>query len=167
MNKNISLVENYITNVDEVLCLLEKYKDLFRTREPGYAENFKTKHGSSKFKSLFYVDTPPDLKEAIFRTMPEEIQFIPPDEYCFNLYEPGSYLRRHTDIGGKFYKFYLIFLQADKLHLKYYDDEHPDGEFIKEVPGALCKMPIDLEHEVTEIGQDEKPKISFVMSWII
>jgi hypothetical protein len=167
MSDDVYLVENYITNIDEIINLLEKYKDKFTVREPGHANNFQTKYGSSKFKSLFYTDTPDDLKEAVFRTMPEEVLFMPPDEYCFNIYEPGSYLRRHTDVGGKFYKFDLIFLQSDKPHLKYYTKDLPEGALVQEMPGALCRMPIEMEHEVTEIGSDERPKISFVMSWKI
>ena len=164
---SVSLIENYITNVDEVLQLLEKHADKFSIREPGYANDFKNKHGSSKFKSLFYYNTPEDLKEAIFRTMPEEVHMMPPDEFCFNKYEPGSYLQRHTDICGQFYKFDLIFLQSDKPHLKYFNEEYPDGILIEEKPGALCSMPIDMEHEVTQIGLEERPKISFVRSWKI
>jgi hypothetical protein len=35
----------------------------------------------------------------------------------------------------------------------------------EEEPGALLEMPINIEHEVTKIGHDERPKYSLVLSW--
>jgi hypothetical protein len=36
---------------------------------------------------------------------------------------------------------------------------------VEEKPGMLLEMPINLEHEVTKIEQDENPKYSLVLTW--
>jgi hypothetical protein len=58
----------------------------------------------------------------------------------------------------------LIFLRSDKSHFKYYD-EQGIGHVVDEKPGAYLDMPVHLEHEVTEIGADEQPKYSLVLTW--
>lgn len=167
MSEDIYLIENFITNVDEILSLVSKYEDKFSSRAKGERYQVNLKNGPSNFHSIFHFEMPEDLKEAIFRTMPEEVKIMPPNEYCINRYMPGSYMVRHSDICGSFYKFYLIFLQSDKPHFKYYNDENPNGVLVEEKPGSRFNMPIELEHEVTEITEGERPKISLVMSWKI
>lgn len=167
MSEKIYLIENFITNTDEILELVKKHEDKFSSRAKGDEFEVNLKYGPSKFHSMFHFNMPDELKEAIFRTMPEEVLMMPPDEYCINRYMPGSFMARHSDICGSFYKFYLIFLQSDKPHFKYYNEEHPEGVLVEEKPGSRFEMPIELEHEVVEIGPDERPKISLVMSWKI
>lgn len=162
------LEENYITNVDEILEICEANKDKFLSRGVGARNEFKgNRYGPSKLFTLFDKDMPPELKEAINKTIkdPEHHELLP-DHYVINRYDPGSFLATHKDSAGKFWKFKLVFLRSDKPHLKIYNEKYPDGKLIEEKPGALFHIPLSLEHEVTQIGEDERPKYSLVMGWL-
>jgi hypothetical protein len=162
------LEENYITNVDEIVTLAEAENHKFANRAKGnYHEFVNERYGPSKLYTLFYHQMSEPLKEAVIRTINPEHLELPPDLYIINRYDPGGYLVRHRDMAGKHWKFQLIFLRSDKPHLKVYNEKYPEGKLIDEKPGALFHMPLSLEHEVTEIGQDERPKYSLVMSWNI
>lgn len=157
----VELLLDYIKNPDEIVSLSEKYADRFSVREPGKHYNFSTAFGSSRMKSMFYFNMPDELKLAIFKTLPEDDRHA--DSYLINRYDPGDYLPRHTDAQGAYWKFKLIFLQADAPHFVYYDN---DGEhLVDESPGACLKFPINLEHEVTRIADWERPKYSLVLAW--
>lgn len=160
------LQENFITNVDEIIELAEKEKDSFSNRSPGNKDEFKNdRYGPSQLYTLFYYNMSKELKEAIFKTIDKDHIEIMPDTFCINRYDPGCYLARHKDHTGGYYKFNLIFLRTDKPHLKIYNSKYPDGLLIEEKPGALFKMPLSLEHEVTMIESDERPKYSLVLTW--
>ena len=160
--------ENYITNVDEILELAEKYHDRFSDRSVGAIHEFKNdRYGPSCLFTLLYDHMPQDLKEAIFKTIDKKHLEIPPDTCVINRYEPGGWLARHKDHAGGYWKFQLIFLRTDKPHLKVYSKKYPDGKLIEEIPGSLFHMPLSLEHEVTEIGAEERPKYSLVLTWNI
>ena len=158
----VKLIENYCSNAQEIIELAEKYSDRFSVRSDGDKFQFKTKYGKSNMKSMFHVNMPDDLLDTIWKTIPEKREFV--ESVTLNRYDPGDYLPRHKDSIGSYWKFKLIFLQSDKPHFKWYDKEG-NGYLIDEKPGAVVDMPIDLEHEVTEIGQDEKPKYSLVLAW--
>jgi len=160
------LEENYITNVEEIVQLAEEHNSKFANRSEGKFHAFKSeKYGPSKLFTLFDRDMSKDLKNAITKTIkPEELE-IPPSYYLLNRYDPGCFLKRHRDMVGGNWKFYLIFLRSDKPHLKIYSEKYPDGKLIDEKPGALFHMPLSMEHEVTEIGLNERPKYSLVMGW--
>ena len=160
----VNLVKNYITNVDEILALAEKEADNFSLRQPGTAYNFATSYGESNMKSLFHFNMSKELLEAIFKTLPNADKVPRPDSIVINRYDPGDFLPRHKDSIGAYWKFKLIYLQSDKPHFKWFDKEN-NGHMVEEEPGALLQMPIDLEHEVTEIGKDERPKYSLVLAW--
>jgi hypothetical protein len=160
------LEENYITNVDEILELAEKYKDRFSDRSPDSKDEFvNDRYGPSRLYTLFYENMPDDLKAAIFKTIDKKHLEIMPDTCVINRYEPGSWLVRHKDHTGGYWKFQLIFLRTDRPHLKIYSKKYPDGKLIEEKPGALFHMPLSLEHEVTKIEEDERPKYSLVLTW--
>jgi hypothetical protein len=166
MVEDFRLIENYITNVDEILDLVEKNIDNFSSRGEGAKEEFvNRRYGPSNLKTLFHFNMSKDLQEAIFKTIDKQYLEFMPDTYCINMYEPGSWLSRHVDASGGYWKFNLVFLRTDKPHLKIYNEKYPDGKLIEEKPGALFEMPISLEHEVTLIEPDERPKISLVMTW--
>lgn len=161
------LEENYITNSDEIVQQAELEKDKFSSRAKGAVNEFTNRYGESNMHTLYYHDMSDTLKNIITKTIPERDLEIPPDVYCINRYDPGSYLVRHKDMVGNYWKFQLIFLQSDKPHLKIYNKKYPEGKLIEEKPGALFHMPLSLEHEVTLIGEDERPKYSLVAAWFI
>lgn len=158
----VNLVKNYITNVDEIIQLAEYERDKFSIRSPGNPYNFTTQYGDSCLKSLFMFNMSENLKAAIFRTLSSEDQKA--QTVTLNRYDPGDYLLRHKDSMGKYWKFKLIFLRSDRPHFKWYDTDGV-GHLVTEEAGAYLKMPINLEHEVTKIEQDEQPKYSLVLSW--
>jgi hypothetical protein len=105
---------------------------------------------------------PEEVKDLIFNSLPEEDRSC--DGFVINRYDPGDFLKRHKDSAGGYWKFKLIFLRSDKPHFAWYDKDNTQ-HLVDEKPGMLLTMPINLEHEVTEIGQDEQPKYSLVLSW--
>ena len=156
------LVLNYCTNVEEILRLVEQESNKFSSRAPGAQHEFSTQYGDSSMKSLFYYNMSEDLKLAIFKTIPDDIKRV--SSFCVNRYDPGDYLTRHKDSAGAYWKFKLIFLQSDRPHFKWYDNNN-NGYLVEEEAGALLDMPIDLEHEVTLVEADERPKYSLVLAW--
>ena len=58
----------------------------------------------------------------------------------------------------------MIFLRSDRPHFAWYD-ENKVQHLVDEKPGMLLVMPINLEHEVTKIEEDERPKYSLVLTW--
>jgi hypothetical protein len=158
----VNLVKNYLTNVDEILDLAEKHADQFSDRSASKTDDFTTAYGSSKLKSLYSNFMSKDLKEAIFKTIPDDPEFV--DSFTINRYDPGDFLKRHRDSAGGYWKFKLIFLQSDAPHFQWFN-ENGEPNLVTEEPGALLEMPISLEHEVTEIGPNERPKYSLVLAW--
>ena len=108
-------IENYMTNVDEVMLLIEKYDHLFKAREG--SKTFYTNYGDSSLSQLHYYDMPQDLTEAIFKTIP--VKWTTRLNYCVNKYMPGDHIPRHKDSDGSYWMFKLIFLRSDKPHFKY------------------------------------------------
>lgn len=158
----VNLVTDYCKNVEEIIELAEQQLDDFSSREENSRYEFHTSYGKSKLKSLFHFNMNPELKDAIFKTIPEDRRFV--TSYTINRYEPGDYLPKHKDSIGGYWKFKLVFLRSDKPHFKWYDNEG-SGHLVEEVPGAYLEMPIDIVHEVTEIEPDEQPKYSLVLAW--
>jgi hypothetical protein len=160
------LEENYVTNVDEIIELAEVEKDKFSNRAAGSEHQFlSSKYGPSKLYTLFNADMSQKLNDTIIKTIDPKHLEIFPDHIIINRYDPGSFLVRHKDMAGRYWKFQLIFLRTDKPHLMIYNKKYPEGKLIEEKPGALFHMPLSLEHEVTLIEENEKPKYSLVMAW--
>jgi len=157
---NIQL--NYLTNVDEVIKLADEHAEQFSIRSANKTDDFTTAYGSSSLKSLYSAFMSQELKDAIFKTIPDDIRFV--DSFTINRYDPGDYLKRHRDSAGGYWKFKLIFLQSGAPHFQWFD-ENGEGHLITEEPGSLLDMPINLEHEVTQIGENEKSKYSLVLAW--
>ena len=158
----VNLIKNYLTNADEIIELAEKEKEKFSFRATGQRYNFSTSYGDSHMKSLFYFNMSKELKEAVFKTLSDEDKTA--DSFVINRYDAGDYLQRHKDSLGAYWKFKLIFLRSDKPHFLWYDDTGAQ-HLVNEEPGALFELPIHVEHEVTKIGDDERPKYSLVLSW--
>ncbi len=158
----VKLINDYIKNAEEIIELAEKEKDKFSFRAPNQKYNFSTAYGASHMKSLFYFNMSEELKSAIFKTLSDEDKTA--DSFVINRYDPGDYLQRHKDSPGSYWKFKLIFLRSDKPHFKWYDSEG-NGHLVEETAGSYLSFPISTEHEVTEIGQDERSKYSLVLSW--
>lgn len=158
----VNLITGYLKNVDEVIALAERESERFSRREPGQMYNFATQYGNSHMKSLFDFNMSLELKDAIFKTLPKEDRTS--DSFVINRYDPGDYLQRHKDAQGGYWKFKLIFLRTDQPHFKWFDKDG-NGFLVDEEPGALLDFPIHLEHEVTLIGQNERPKYSLVLTW--
>ena len=148
-------VENYMTNVNEVMDLVHKYEHLFKKRDG--AKSFYTKYGVASLTQIHQYDMPEELREAIFKTIP--IKWTDRLNYCVNKYESGDQIPRHKDSDGAYWMFKLIFLQSDKSHFKYWD-EHDNEHLVDEKPGSLFNMRLGTPHAVTEIASDESPKYS-------
>jgi len=158
----VNLVKNYLTNVDEILSLVEDHRDKFSDRQPGKQYNFSTAYGDSKLKSLFHFNMSEKLVDAIFSTIPDDKRTI--TSFTINRYDPGDYLLRHKDSAGGYWKFKLIFLRSDRPHFQWFD-EQGNSHLVDEEPGSFLEMPIYLEHAVTKIEEDENPKYSLVLAW--
>ena len=158
----VSTVENYCKNVDAIIDMVEKHADKFHVRRPGEEFNFAGQYGDSSLQSMFRWNMPRELKDLIDSSLPAEDRTC--DGYCINKYEPGDFLLKHRDHAGGYWKFKLIFLRADKPHFKWYD-ENNEGHLVDEKPGMHFVMPVNLEHEVTQIEIDERPKYSLALSW--
>lgn len=158
----VKIHNNYITNVDEIISLIEEESDKFSIREPGTQYNFTTQYGNSKLKSLFIFNMSDKLKNKILNSLPEEDRDA--DGITVNKYDPGDYLKRHKDSQGCYWKFKLIFLRSDAPHFLWYD-ANGNPNLVNESPGDYLEMPIHVEHEVTQIEYNEKPKYSIVLSW--
>ena len=150
-----NIVENYMTNVDEVMALVKKYDHLFSRRDNGNA--FSTQYGTASLKQIHQYNIPTELTEAIFKTIPME--WNDRLNYCINKYEPGDFIPRHKDSNGGYWMFRLIFLSSDKPHFRYWDDADK-SYLVEEIPGGMFAMGLGTPHEVTKIGEDENPKYS-------
>ena len=148
-------IENYMTNVDEVMDLIQKYEHLFKVRDG--AKTFYTSYGNASLKQIHYYDMPQELTEAIFKTIP--IKRTSRLNYCINKYEAGDYIPKHKDSDGSYWLFKLIFLQAGRPHFKYWD-EQGNEHLVNEKAGALFNMRLGTPHAVTKIALDESPKYS-------
>jgi len=159
---NIKTIDNYLSNYNEIIELAENESDKFSIRQQGRLDNFETKYGSSSLKSLFYYNASEKLQEAVWRTLPYSKNER--GEFVINRYDPGDYLLRHRDSQGLYWKFQLIFLRSDKNHFVWYDENNVEN-LIEEKPGMMLDMPLHIEHEVTKIDDNERPKYSLVLYW--
>jgi hypothetical protein len=158
----VSYVENYCKNVDAIIDMAEKHQDKFHLRKPGEQHNFSTNYGDSQLSSMFEWNMPEELRKLVLESVPKEDRSC--DGFVINKYNPGDYLLRHKDSAGGYWKFKLIFLRSDRPHFAWYD-ENKVQHLVDEKPGMLFVMPINLEHEVTTIEEDEGPKYSLVLTW--
>lgn len=158
----IKQVENFVTNAAEIVALAEQQIDKFSIRAPGKLDNFETAYGSSNLKSLFYYNASKELQDAVWKTLPYDKYTR--GEFVINRYDPGDFLLRHKDSQGCYWKFQLVFLQADENHFVWYDEDN-NRNIVEEKPGMLLDMPLYVEHEVTTIGTNERPKYSLVLYW--
>lgn len=158
----VNMIKNYCTNPEEIIALAEQHREKFSMRGINDKYSFVTEYGESKMKSLFNYNMSEELLDTIFKTVPEDRRFV--TSVTINRYDPGDYLVRHKDSLGGYWKFKLVFLRSDRPHFKWYDEDG-QGHLVDEEPGGYLDMPITIEHEVTKIEEDEKPKYSMVLAW--
>jgi len=159
------LVEEYITNVDEIMDLVHSHEaqGKFTARGLGSKEKHATKYGESHFSSLFEKDMSKELVETVWKTVPEEERKWV-SQIVINKYVPGDWLIKHQDSAGGYWQFKLVFLTEGKPHFKYWNKDNEEV-LLQEIKGAMFKMPIDTWHEVTKIEQGEAPKYSLCLIW--
>jgi PIN domain nuclease of toxin-antitoxin system len=165
--KNLEVYENYISNCNLIVDLLEnKYKTFFidrQSREKFFSVEDNTQGGDVLPVTKSYTD----LYKMIFETISKEITPNYPDYITIYRYYPGSFLKRHKDpLVHKQAITDLIFLQAARNHFKIYTDDYPNGRLIEEIPGRRVIVAEDLEHEITLIEKDELTRYTMTMSWI-
>lgn len=161
---NPQIVENYITNPNEILKYVQDNDHLFTRRQKGNARAHSSRIDgpTSQFSSIFYEDMPEDLKEMCLKTISHDRKWL--SQIVINKYEPGDFLVKHKDSQGGYYKFKLIWLTEGPPHFCWYDaDDQP--HLVQEKAGAMFDMDIGLSHEVTEIGADEPIKYSMCLIW--
>jgi hypothetical protein len=162
----IELIDNYVTNVDEILNEVYKHPpEAFKSRGEGsklYKFNTMCGKGAS-MHTMMYFSFSPRLRELCVKTV-DFGRFPKPTEVAINRYPPGSYLGKHKDGTGGYWKFQLIFLSSEKSHFTWYDrDDNP--HLVEEVPGRCVEMPLHIAHESTALGLHEKDKYSMVFVW--
>jgi len=161
------VVENYITNVDEIMELVKEHEKQgkFTFRGKGGSEKHGTMYGESHFSSLFQKDMDDNLVNTIWKTVDiDEKNKNWCSQLVVNKYAPGDWLVRHQDSQGGYWQFKLVFLTEGKPHFKYWDDDEVE-HLVQEKKGAMFDMPIRTWHEVTKIETDEDPKYSLCLIW--
>lgn len=162
----IELIDNYVTNVDEILEEVYKHPpEAFKSRSGGselYRFNTMCGKGASMY-TMMYSSFSDRLKDLCVETV-NFGRFPKPTEVAINRYVPGSYLGKHKDGAGRYWKFQLIFLKSTKSHFTWYDrDDNP--HLVEEVPGRCVEMPLHIAHESTALAPDEEDKYSMVFVW--
>jgi len=161
------VLENYITNVDEIMEQVKEHEkqDKFTFRGKGGKEKHGTMYGESHFSSLFQKDMSKELVNTIWKTIDiDEKNKNWCTQLVVNKYAPGDWLVKHQDSQGGYWQFKLVFLTEGKPHFKYWDDQENE-HLVQEKKGAMFDMPIDTWHEVTKMETDEDPKYSLCLIW--
>lgn len=161
------VVENYITNVDEIMELVKEHEKQgkFTFRGKGGSEKHGTMYGESHFSSLFQKDMDDNLVNTIWKTIDiDEKNKNWCSQLVVNKYAPGDWLVKHQDSQGGYWQFKLVFLTEGKPHFKYWDDDENE-HLVQERKGAMFDMPIRTWHEVTKIENDEDAKYSLCLIW--
>lgn len=162
----VNLIDNYVTNVDEILE--EVYKHPARAFKSRSSESefykFDTICGKgANMYTMMYHSFSPQLQELCVKTV-DFGRFPKPTEVAINRYLPGSYLGKHRDGAGRYWKFQLVFLKSTRSHFTWYDKEG-NANLVEEIPGRGLEMPLHIIHESTEILPDEEDKYSMVFVW--
>ncbi len=166
--KNLEIYDNYISNTNLIVDLLEtKYKDFFMSREMK-EKFFSLENNTDGGDVLLVSESNKDLYDAIFKTINKEITPNYPDLITIYRYYPGNFLKKHKDQTFVHDHMItdLIFLQSSKNHLKIFTNEYQNGYLVQENPGRRLIMPEDLEHEITIIGDDEITRYTMTMTWL-
>lgn len=161
---NPQIVENYITNSDEILSYVKSNDHLFTRRIKGHlrAHSSSIDGPTSQFSSIFYDDMPQEFCDMCLKTIPHDRKWL--SQIVINKYEPGDFLVKHRDSQGGYYKFKLIWLTEGPPHFCWYDqDDNP--HLVQEKAGAMFDMDIGLAHEVTQIAENEPIKYSMCLIW--
>ena len=161
---NPQIVENYITNSDEILSYVKQNDHLFTRRVKGHqrAHSAKIDGPTSQFSSIFYDDMPQEFCDMCLKTIPHDRKWL--SQIVINKYKPGDFLVKHRDSQGGYYRFKLIWLTEGPPHFCWYDqDDQP--HLVQEKAGAMFDMDIGLAHEVTQIAPNEPIKYSMCLIW--
>ena len=162
--RDIVIYENYITNVNEIIDLLEtKYSNRFLDRSLKEATSAEEDINGG---DILIVESHTDLYKTIFKTIEKQIVEYYPDEVDIYRYQYGNYLPPHQDatVTPKMVTD-LTFLQSEKNHFKIYTEEHRNGYFIDENPGRRVIIAPDMKHEITPMEKNETTRYTLVMTW--
>jgi hypothetical protein len=159
---NIKTVDGFLSNAEHIVKLAEDEDDRFTIRKQGTTHNFETQYGSGCFKSLIDFNASRQLQNAVWEGLP--YSKYQRGNFVINRYDPGDFLPRHRDSQGIYWKFQLIFLRSDSNHFIWYDEENNEN-VVEEKSGMLIDMPLNIDHEVTKIKENERPKYSLVLYW--
>lgn len=170
MNKElfykVKIIDNYITNVKEILNeVLNHPTEAFKLRSDGpgiYKFNTLCGKGATMY-TMMYNSFSDKLKTLCIKTA-DFGNFPKPTEIAINKYPPGSYLGKHKDGTGGYWKFQLIFLKSTSSHFVWYD-ENDNPNQVEEIPGRMVEMPVNIAHESTALSPDEEDKYSMVFIW--
>lgn len=164
--RQIQIIDNYIKNVDEILLEVKKphIDKMFRSRAIDSKDApFKTiDDKNATMYTLGGKEMPHPLLDICLKTV--NFKPLPQPKVFINRYLPGSWLGKHKDGIGGYWKFQLIFLQSSKSHFTWYD-ESGNSHLVEEKPGRCVEVPLDLVHESTIIEPDEDTKYSMVFLW--
>lgn len=162
----IDILDNYVSNVDQILEEVYNHPpQAFKSRsKESQLYKFNTICGrGASMSTMMYHSFSKRLRELCIETV-DFGRFPKPTEIAINRYSPGSYLGKHRDGAGLYWKFQLVFLKSTKSHFTWYDeDDNP--HLVEEIPGRGVEMPLHIVHESTEIGPDEEDKYSMVFVW--
>ena len=161
---NPQVVENYVTNSDEILRYVKQNDHLFSRRDINsrYAHRSRMDGPTSQFSSIFQDKMPQELQDMCLETIPHDRKWL--SQLVINKYEPGDFLVKHQDSQGGYYKFKLVWLTDGPPHFCWYN-EKDQPVLVQEKKGAMFQMDIGLAHEVTEIQPGEPTKYSLCLIW--
>jgi len=163
---DLKIIDNYVNNVNEILFEVKKPEidKLFASRAvDAVGTGFRTLDGkNSTMYTLFGFEMPNYLKKICIETV--DFKIFPEPYVCINKYPPGSWLGKHKDGPGAYWKFQLIFLQSTKSHFTWYDIED-NPYLVEEIPGRCVNLPLHVVHESTILEQHEDTKYSMVFTW--
>lgn len=160
----IEIIDNYVTNVDEILYEVSRHPSkAFESRSEGRSKFTSICGRGASMYTMMYGSFSDRLKELCVETV-DFRGFSRPTEIVINRYPPGSYLGKHKDGVGKYWKFQLIFLKSTRSHFTWYD-EQDNPHLVEEAPGRCLEMPLHILHESTPLGPDEDDKYSMAFIW--
>jgi len=162
----VKIIDNYVTNVKEILNEIFNHPpEAFKHRFDGLEiYKFNTLCGKgATMCTMMYNSFSDKLKTLCLKTV-DFGSFPKPTEIAINKYPPGSYLGKHKDGTGGYWKFQLIFLKSASSHFVWYD-ENDNPNQIEEIPGRMVEMPVNITHESTPLSPGEEDKYSMVFIW--
>ena len=163
---DIEVIDNDVRNGNEILFEVKKPEidKLFASRDiNAVGTAFKTlDEKNTTMYTLHHSLIPDYLKKICTETV--NFEHFPKPDVCINKYPKGSWLGKHKDSAGAYWKFQLIFLQSTKDHFTWYDEDN-NSHLVNEIPGRCIELPLHITHESTTLEPYEDIKYSMVFTW--